>query len=367
MKNRILFLIFGLKQGGLETYLLRFLEWNKCKIHTSVFCRYSDKDELLYEKYISANTTVIIQSLNMFSPASVYRFYSFLKREKFDAICDFSGDFAGFPLFISKIAGIKTRIVFYRESKYQFKMTRIKKVFVYLTRKLLYFSATKYLSNSIAALDNFHPEWNKNSKKYNVIRNGVTLPPIIMDYRKELNNPFGIPLNSFVVGHVGRYVPAKNHITIAEVAKKLIRKYNNLYFLLLGRDVDQGLNDWLVQNGIRDKVLTPGSTNDVFKAHTLMDIFLFPSINEGQPNALIEAMVSGVPIVASNIPSHRECFPTTHEKYLIDTYDVDGYVSAIEHIMTKGVQYSVGDLSSWAKKAYDAEDRFSELYTELIR
>ena len=37
-----------------------------------------------------------------------------------------------------------------------------------------------------------------------------------------------------------------------------------------------------------------------------MDVFIFPSYNEGQPNALIEATITGLPIVASNIPSIKE-------------------------------------------------------------
>jgi glycosyltransferase involved in cell wall biosynthesis len=78
-----------------------------------------------------------------------------------------------------------------------------------------------------------------------------------------------------------------------------------------------------------------GYRKDVPRVLKSLDCFLFPSLTEGQPNALIEAMVSEIPIVASDIPSIKECVPSKIADTLKKPLDVQGFKNEILNIFKK--------------------------------
>ena len=84
-----------------------------------------------------------------------------------------------------------------------------------------------------------------------------------------------------------------------------------------------------------EKVKLLGNRSDINELLQIMNVFLFPSTIEGQPNALIEAMISGVPIVTSNIQPIIETTPEKMHRYLKDPFDVDGYVDLIKDLYNK--------------------------------
>ena len=57
---------------------------------------------------------------------------------------------------------------------------------------------------------------------------------------------------------------------------------------------------------LNDQVLFLGYRKDVFEIYRIADIFVFPSIREGMPVALMEAMASNLPVICSNIRGNRE-------------------------------------------------------------
>ena len=90
-----------------------------------------------------------------------------------------------------------------------------------------------------------------------------------------------------------------------------------------------------------------------------MDCYFFPSITEGQPNSLIEAMIMGLPFVASDIPAIRE---TVGNKYkLYPASNVDILVSALEE------QYIIKNNRNLLQQKemiqrFDYKKRFDEIY-----
>ena len=121
-------MVNGLKPGGLEIYLKRFINfYDKDFISSCIYCKSNNNNE----NFISSFDGKINIKINRYSyknPISYYSFYLFLKKNKFDAVCDFSGTFAGPYLLISKILKIKKRIVFFRESRFQFDINFLRQV-----------------------------------------------------------------------------------------------------------------------------------------------------------------------------------------------------------------------------------------------
>jgi glycosyltransferase involved in cell wall biosynthesis len=129
--------------------------------------------------------------------------------------------------------------------------------------------------------------------------NGIELPKIICDYRNRLN----IPSNELVVLYIGALRKIKGTDILAKTAKIVWETHRSVRFLVAGpgNPEEFGLNDL-------PNVLCIGkvSPDEVFRLYKSADIFILPSRHEGRPNALLEAMASGLPSVAANIPGVTE-------------------------------------------------------------
>jgi glycosyltransferase involved in cell wall biosynthesis len=129
-------------------------------------------------------------------------------------------------------------------------------------------------------------------KKYAVIHNGVDMPEFdaakpSLEVRKEKGE--------VVITFVGRLASIKGIDTLMQAAIKILKKRNNVRFLLAG----QG-DSSIIPN--HPKIQHLGYLEEVTPVLKASDVFVLPSVSEGLPAAVIEAMACGLPVVASNIP-----------------------------------------------------------------
>jgi glycosyltransferase involved in cell wall biosynthesis len=365
-KIKVIFVVKALGSGGIENYLLRFIRYSNDFIEPYVLCK-GGMESHLDEVYKKSGTSIIYLKIGYFPTVSWFRYVKLLRRSKFDAIVDFTGDFASLTLIGAYFASIKKRIVFYRSSRYSFTINVAKLAYAKISNLLVSIFATRVLSNSVAALDYFHPEWNNSSGKYEVIYNGVPSDPYFKEIDKEnVRKNYTIPNNAFVVGHVGRFVHVKNHNLILEVATELCRKYENIYFLLCGKGVEEGLGHKVRDLKLDGKIIMPGVVDNIPDTLQAMDVFFFPSIVEGQPNALIEAMLSNLPIVASDISPIQECVPEFSMKSLISLNSGSSVFSKhIEDIYHNGSPETQGNMRLWARKMFSSDKNFNKFLKQL--
>lgn len=356
--KKIAFFVTYLDSGGIENYLLRFLTNYTKNINATVYCKSGEYGSLA-PKYKSLGVNIIKFKLGMFSLIDYIKLFKELRLKKYDSVVDFTGNFAGLVLLVSKVAGIENRISFYRGSTNHFEETYFKLFYNNLMNKLTLKYSSKILSNSIAALDFFYPYRSIQNPKFKVIYNGIDANKFITknNYSKS---DFNIPENAFVIGHTGRYNSAKNHKTIIQVANKLIASNNNIYFVLVGKDTEKLSSE--IKNTLSENVKILGYRNDINKILPIFDLFFFPSTTEGQPNSLIEAMVIGLPIVASNIAPIKETTPILLHSHLKNPFDVDGFIEKIEYINQFRNQPNI---KNWAIKKFDSKKLFNKFYMEL--
>ena len=231
--KRVLFVVKRLDSGGIENYLLRFIKFSNHMIEPHILCKGGVTGHLDGE-YLKNNASILYTKIGFFPTFSWLGLTRHLREYEFDAIVDFNGDFAALVLLAAWKAGLPKRIVFYRNSRYTFVPNAIKLVYARTSGLLVRAFSTKILSNSKEALDYFHPNWGKGEVKYEVIHNGVPSSPYLRKVDKaSLRRAFGIPDDAFVVGHVGRHGPGKNHDLILEVATKLCKNtkiFVKIYF-----------------------------------------------------------------------------------------------------------------------------------------
>lgn len=149
--------------------------------------------------------------------------------------------------------------------------------------------------------------------------------------RKEL----GIPLDAKVVLSVGEVNKNKNHKVGIEALAKLRDK--NTYYVICGRGPLMEAHKELAQRlGVGDRVVLTGYRTDVADFYKMADVFLFPSFREGLPVAVMEAMASGLPVVATRI---RGSSDLVQQGDLFEPTDVDGIAKAIETLQQSNVKH----------------------------
>ena len=367
MGNKNIFLVTALDQGGLETYLLRFVRFGvKYRLKNIVFCK-SGKYGDLFDDFRKTNVNLDAWRLGYVSLLAYFKFYRFLKCKKIKTICDFTGNFSGIPLLLAKVAGVKIRIAQYRGAEDHFKLTLLRRIYNYFVKQLTFRCATKIISNSKAALDYFYPGIWRGNPKFQVIYNGVDVQKLLnaKGDKAALRREFGIPEDAFVVGHTGRYNRAKNHDTIIKVAVRLCKKYPDVYFFLAGLNVDVAYAERVKREGLEKRIIMPGYRNDVPRLLYIMDVFYFPSVTEGQPNSLLEAEIVGLPIVASDIAPMKEAVPEPFVEKLIPPCDIDCAVSTLEKLYCSEKLRNEYICQKWAMENFDGNARFEEFRKAL--
>lgn len=355
----IVFLVSSLDSGGLENYLLRFLQYRASSFNkVYVLCKSGVGGQLGPSYTAIDNVEIIKLHLKKFDPSTLKQVQELFVNNKIDALCDFTGNFAGRILKAAKKSGVTTRVAFYRNSRNKFPETSLRLAYNWYCKQLVKRYATNILSNSIEAFDFFYgQEWPKDDR-LQVVYNGLDATRFI-DEKNNLRSELKIPKEAFVVGHTGRFDSQKNHPTILEVAQALTGKYDDIYFLMCGNAVADNLSEKVA---CMERVQVFNNRSDVPTFLNTLDCYFFPSTIEGQPNALIEAMVMGLPFVASDIPPIRE---TVGEDYkLYSAMDVKALALAIE----KEYQERRGrdsELQQQMIKRFDYKERFDEFYKVL--
>jgi glycosyltransferase involved in cell wall biosynthesis len=333
-KIKILFVIPSVKSGGIETYLLRFLNYLRNSTDVVVLVRNKNKEEL-FDSYQKTGARIVFQPLGNFNPLRMIWYYCFFKENSFDVICDFNSNFAGQTMMISKFSGIKKRITFYRQSSHLFtNPSKFKIAYSNFLNRLVYKYSTDIFANSATGLMFFFKNEYSLDRRFDVIKNGIEIGEYITtgnENKEQLRQMLGLPADKFIIGHTGRFTEAKNHYFLLDVAKKLIDIDSTLFFVLVGNNTYK-LTPYIEKLQISNHVHVSGYKRNIPEYLKAFDLYFFPSISEGQPNALIEAMVTGLPVVTSNIDAIVECLPQDGHHCLIDPYNVEATAQKIAEV-----------------------------------
>jgi len=138
--------------------------------------------------------------------------------------------------------------------------------------------------------------------RISVIRNGVDTTIFKPQDGRGKRLELGLADDEFVVGAVGRLAPVKGVEYLLRGAAIAVERGTPVTLLLVGdgplRTDLEALSSTL---GIRDRVRFMGMRRDLVELYAAMDAFALPSLQEGSPNALMEAMACAKPVMASPV------------------------------------------------------------------
>lgn len=159
----------------------------------------------------------------------------------------------------------------------------------------------KYSNIRIACSDNAG-RWLFGNRHYNVILNAVDVSALSFSptIRTKRRIDLKIEENEFVVIHVGGFFNCKNHLYLIKVFSEICKLKNNAKLILVGDGpLRKEINHKIKEFDLENNVFMLGQRNDVNELLQAADVFLLPSISEGNPVALAEAAVSGLHCLVS--------------------------------------------------------------------
>lgn len=139
------------------------------------------------------------------------------------------------------------------------------------------------------------------SGKVRVVKNAINFERFrpSLDEIEKLREHLGLK-NKFVVGHVGRFTYAKNHIFLINVFMKIRKKRDDAVLLLVGDgELHQPIVDKVKKMGLNEKVVFVGKVSNPEVYYSLADVIIIPSVFEGLSLATIESQIAGVPAIVS--------------------------------------------------------------------
>ncbi|MEZ5070238.1 MAG: glycosyltransferase family 4 protein [Bacteroidales bacterium] len=147
-----------------------------------------------------------------------------------------------------------------------------------------------------------------NLQNSRVIHNAIDLEKF--DYRRQfpdLRPSLGISQGKTVVGFIARVTEQKDPFTLIRAMKRVRDETRDVVLLMVG---DGNLREKTIQLardlGITDQVVFQGFRTDVPQVLSAIDIYCLPSLWEGFPIGILEAMAMEIPVIASSIDANRE-------------------------------------------------------------
>jgi glycosyltransferase involved in cell wall biosynthesis len=363
-KYNVLIISATLGIGGLETYIVNVL---KCLDRERFRCTmaYGGGRDDYKEEIEKQGVDVLFVPYSYAQIPYMCRIGRVMAQRRIDILCDFGGDFSAPALLVAKTLGVQSRIAMYRSSRDGFSSTFLKDIYVSVLRKMVRAFATKIIGNTRKVLSSFYSNWQSKGPQFEVVYNGVNLDKLKGEVdRNSVRRKLGIKEDAFVVGHVGRLHESKNHTAILEAFARVRKTVAGACLLLVGegplrREIEANVS----RLQLTDAVILAGQRRDIPDMLGIMDVFIFPSIYEGMPTALAEAMGRGLPFVASNIEEITEIVPEELQCQLYKPDDIIGFEKGLYELCTNEARRErVGVVAKkWASQNYDIHYSCSKL------
>ncbi|HZN02030.1 MAG TPA: glycosyltransferase [Candidatus Polarisedimenticolia bacterium] len=298
---KILHVIPTLGIGGTERQLVDLLPRMDARRYHQTVCHYTPCDSLEERLHAAGIRTVFVPKTAMPAWRFLSRLRAVVRETRPDVVHTwlYSGNFWG------RVAAVTCGVRRLVASDRGMALPAGWPVVLY-ERLLAPF--TLRLVNSHAAAGSVVRHYGLPSDRIRVIRNAVgPLPPVPPDARERIRAVLGLPVTERLVLLVGRQSVEKNHAMFFRVARRVAAARPGVTFVAVGRLFERdAMLRRLEESGGAAHVRIVDQQPDVASWLAAADLFCMTSDREGLPNALLEAMAMGLPVVCTAFESVRE-------------------------------------------------------------
>lgn len=187
--------------------------------------------------------------------------------------------------------------------------------------------------------------------------------------KQKIRKEFGLHQDDVFAVSVAQLIPRKNHTVLIQAVHKLNDQKFHLFIVGDGTQENE-LKEQVRVLGVENQVHFLGFRKDVYRICSAADMFLFASLQEGLPVAVMEAMACGLPIVASNIRGNVDLVTNNQGGYLIAPNNVDGFVNAIRNLLEEPIKkeqmqnYNLEKIQKYSIEAVTKQ--MAEIYRSMM-
>jgi glycosyltransferase involved in cell wall biosynthesis len=303
--------------GGVESWLLnlwRNIDRERFQFDFCTFGRHAGLYAPEVEK-LGAHVLRCPKGRNVLAFAR--RFRRILREGHYDVVHSHVHLFSGAVLRWAAAEGVPTRIVHSHTSQDDRPNTLARRGYRRVMRSWIDSYSTHGLAASkLAAPGLFGENWEADGR-FRVLYYGIDLSPFaeVVD-RDSVRRDMGIPPDAPVVGHVGRFVPPKNHQFLLDVAREILNRRSDIHFLLAGDGpLRPEMEARAAELGLSAHVHFTRTRTDIPRLlRGAMDAFVFPSSQEGLGLSVVEAQAAGLHCVVSDaVPADVAALPDSVE------------------------------------------------------
>jgi glycosyltransferase involved in cell wall biosynthesis len=227
------------------------------------------------------------------------------------------------------------------------------------------FNALAAVSDSVAQrlLDSGVP-----TRKIQNIANGIDV--------KAFERAEPLPTLDFsgnkVVGMVARLDLQKGFAYLLRAIRELCVTFPELKIVIVGEGPDRSAIEDMIQDyGLRSNVILAGQQSDMPGVYAAMDIFVLPSLNEGLPMTILEAMAAGKPVIATRVGAIPTMIKQGENGLLVDPRDSNGLQDAIKYLFNDSdlCRRMGAEGHDWISRNYTSESmalKYRLMYEQVL-
>jgi len=370
---RILYLIGELGYGGSERQLNLVLKHlDKRRFITNVLVLNRNTYAMLDQDLQKSGTRVLFLPDNIKGMISRSRYiFGIIDKLSPDIIHSWSTHDNSYAGLVGWSAGVPVRLGSVRGSIYLPGFQRLQ----WYQRWLSLHSVQGLVVNSSAIAHELR-ENNIPSKQIHLIENAVEL--LSADTIPAELSLLGIESNHRLIGTVGNIRFVKNQVLFIEAMAQVITQFPDVRGLIVGQPLasEGSLPDQLANLinslGLEGKVIMTGFRKDIPEILARFDIFCLTSNSEGTPNALLEAMSAGLPVVATRVGGVPEIIEDSVQGLLVEPGDTAGIAQAICNLLENpDLSWRMGQAGKrWIAEEFDpvkSSQKFASLYLNALQ
>lgn len=192
---------------------------------------YAENGSVVHRIHLDSSRGLIFQELK----ANI-AYYKFFKSHDYDIVyADTENALRAVHLLMARLAGVRVRVVHSHNTSMQ-TTSRLSRLIARVMKYIFPLSATHFFACSDAAAQWLFPPCIWKKKKYTLAKNGVDLDAFRFDpeARRNLRRQLGIGENQLLLGHVGRFMPQKNHGFLLESFAEAAKQREDIRLMLIG-------------------------------------------------------------------------------------------------------------------------------------
>jgi len=203
--------------------------------------------------------------------------------------------------------------------------------------------------------------------KLEIVENGI--PDSSLDAVTSYRNK---KANSLIIGTIARLSKQKGIKYLLHAAKRVIKQFPGVTFIIAGKGpLASQLKELSIKLGISDKVKLLGFRNDIPELLSVIDIFVLPSLWEGMPNVVLEAMAAGKPVIATDTGGSKDLIDSNINGVLVEPGNSEALAEAILKLLGNPAQRQrLGESARKTVKERFPIDKMvsktEQIYTQLL-